>query len=356
MPTSPIPTRTATPPAATPPAPGPSARRRATGRDRLALFVALLAALVLGAAACGGDDDSSGATTTAEESGAADRTSPVTVDHRYGATTVDAAPTRIVSLDTGWTDSLLAMGVTPAGYIADPSQPDGFPWRGDRLADATELTATSALPYEQIAALQPDLIVVGYLAQDEGDYDKLAAIAPTIASLGDSQVDKWQDQVEVAGRVLGDEETAEEVVAEVDGQVAEVATALPGLEGKTFSFANYVAGDAIYVLGDPDDGANVLFGQLGLVIPDEIQADADQGRVELSFEQIGMLDGDLLLALLNGTDPSAIAGWDELPAVRADSVVDMDYSLAVALNTPTPLSIPWALEQIRPQLDRIAAA
>ncbi len=331
---------------------------RTARRPAPLLLLAILAVVALAAGACGGDSTSADGDTTSADSGSddgnADGAFPVTIEHAYGSTTIDEVPERIVSLETAWTDVLATMDHPPIGYIGDPSAPDGFPWRGDVLDGSTEIAATTELPWEQIAAMEPDLIVVGYFAQDQGDYDRLTAIAPTIALLGDSQVDKWQDLTTTAGRVLGEPAEAQAVIESVDGDVAEVAETLPGLKDRTFSFANYVEGDGIYVLADPEDGANVLFGQLGMVIPEEIRAEADQGRLQLSMEQIGMLDGDLLLALLNGTDPSGIAGWAQLPAVESGAVVEMDYPLAVALNTPTPLSIPWALEQIRPQLELAA--
>ena len=36
--------------------------------------------------------------------------------------------------------------------------------------------------------------------------------------------------------------------------------------------------------------------------------------------------------------------------MQAGAVVELDYALAVGLNTPSVLSIPWALDQIHPQL------
>lgn len=321
----------------------------------------LLSALCLAmlVAACGGSDEADPTTTTAA-SGGSDTTEfePVTFEHRYGTTEVDERPQRIVSLDTQWTDALLALGTTPVGYLADYNVPDGFPWRGDDLADSTEMTATDALPMEQIAALRPDLIVVTYFAQNQADYDKLAAIAPTITTLSDAEVDTWQEITVAAGQVVGEPATADEVVASVDGQVAAVAEELPGLAGKTFAFANYVKGDAIYVVSDPDDGAVVLFDQLGMVISPAIleAAGNETGRVKVGFERTDLLDADLLALLTNGEDPSTIPSYDTLPAVKSGAVSLLDYADATALNTPTPLSVPYVLEVIRPALEVAAAS
>jgi iron complex transport system substrate-binding protein len=323
----------------------------------LRVLASVVALVLLLAAACGDDGggdggDSAGDSESQSESGT------VTVEHQYGTTEVPTRPQRIVSLDTQWTDVLLALDATPVGYLSDASVEGGIlPWQGDRLADATAVEATDALPYEEIAGLRPDLIVVTYLAQDEGDYETLSDIAPTIPLLSGNQVDSWQDMASVAGSFLGAAAAPEALVDEIDGEVNALADELPGLEGKTFALANFVPGDAIYVVADPEDGANRLFAQLGLEITPTILDVADDvsGRVELSLEQSSLLDGDLLVLFTNGAEARDMAGYEQLPAVRSGAVAVLDYAAVVGLNTPSPLSVPYSLERIRPALEAAAA-
>jgi iron complex transport system substrate-binding protein len=232
-----------------------------------------------------------------------------------------------------------------------------LPWQDAMLDESTALDGGTVLPFEQIAALDPDLIVITYFLPSDSDYALLSDIAPTIATLNpDGNVDTWQSIAEVAGQLIGDDAAAAALVEDVDGQVHALAEGLPGLEGTTFAFANYVPGDSIYVLTDPEDGANVLFSQLAMVIPPGLLAlDAPQGRAQLSPEQIGQLDAEVLMLLTQGTDPATITGYAQLGAVEAGTALVVDYPLAVALNTPTPLSVPWALEQVEPTLARAAA-
>ena len=56
---------------------------------------------------------------------------------------------------------------------------------------------------EQIAALDPDLILVGFEAAEQEQFDQLAAIAPTVGLLGELQVDDWQAQLDVVAEVTG---------------------------------------------------------------------------------------------------------------------------------------------------------
>lgn len=316
--------------------------------DGRRLAVGVVGACLLVIAGCGGDGDDGDKEATGEA---------VSIEHVYGTTEVDGRPSNVVSLDPQWTDVFVALGEAPAGYALDPNVEGGtFPWRDDQLADSTGIEATDGIPYEQIAALHPDLIVGSYLIADEAAYTRLSEIAPTIPLLGSRDVDPWQDMATVAGDLLGDPTAAEELIAGEDELTAGVRTALPGLEGKTIAMANYVPGDAIYVVADPDDGANVLFEKIGLQLPPSIldASDGVSGRVELSFENVGLLDADVLVLFTNGADPASLVGYDALPAVRNGSAVVLDYAAVVGLNTPTPLSIPYSLDLIRPALEAAA--
>lgn len=328
-----------------------------------ALGLALVGTLVAGcggSSSDGGSKDSS-ATTAANGSGETSGAGfePVTIDHVFGSTEIDEVPERIVSLDPQWTDVLLSMGVTPVGSITSTQidERGTFPWQGDQLDDSEPIDYTGSIPLESVAALQPDLVLGTYVFTDKAAYEQLAGQFDVIAAPTDEQVQKWEDLTTLTGQFLGEPDKAEEVIADVNADVAKVADELPGLDGKTIAFANYYPdGNQLVVLSDPDDGANVLFSELGLGLAPGVVAlgDGANGRVELSLEQISALDGDILLALTNGTDTAEIVGWDALPAVEAGTAQVLDLAEAWALNTPSPLSIPWGIEEIRPTLEAAA--
>jgi iron complex transport system substrate-binding protein len=314
---------------------------------------ALIGLFALALSACGSDssgpDEAAGAGEAAGDA--------VTIEHLYGSTTLDHSPERIVSLDTQWTDVLVALDAPLVGAALDPTIDGGrYPWQDGIPSTVESIPVTDSIPYEEVAALRPDLIVTSWAAEDEADYDRLSEIAPTIPLLDDRDVDPWQDMAVTAGQLLGASERAEALVAEAEQRSAEVLTELPGLEGRTYALANYVPGDAIYVVADPDDGAATLFAQMGLQIDPDLLAIADgaTGRVELSLERIDELDADVLLLLTNGVDPAGIPGYDTLPAVQDGAVAVLDMAGVVGLNTPTPPSIPYSLERIRPALEAAA--
>ena len=321
---------------------------------RLAILLLALPTLLLGACGNDGGDEPAadgGGNSAAEGAGA-------TIEHLYGTTELESSPQRIVSLDTQWTDVLTAMDGPLVGAVLDPQIEGGrFPWQNDLPGSVQGIEASTSIPFEAVAALRPDLIVGTWQIEDQATYERLSEIAPTIPLLEERQVDPWQDIAEAAGEVLGDAEGARSLVDEYDTFVVELAGELPGLEGKDYALVNFVAGDALYVVADPEDGASQLFAELGMEIDPEIleEAAGSGGRLQLSLERADMLDSDLLLLLTNGADPGQIPGYAQLPAVQGEAVALLDLPMATGLNTPTPLSVPWALEQIRPALDAAAA-
>lgn len=331
---------------------------------KVRIGVVLVAAALL-AVACGGDDGgsddaapSSGETqSTGEVSTDADPADgAVVIEHSYGTTELDAIPERIVSFDSQWTDVLAALDAPVVGALFNPYG-ERLPWQQDVLPGIEELTyGADAIPYEAIAALRPDLIVVSWEIDDRSAYDQLSLIAPTIPLLAAEGVDPWQDMARVAGRVLDREAAAAELVADAEQLSADVLAELPGLDGRAYVLANYVPGDSIWIVADPEDGAGVFFSQIGMHIAPHILdlPNLQMGRVQLSLEQVALLDSDLLVILTNGADTDEIAGYAALDVVQAGAVSILDIDDVSALNTPTPLSIPYALDLIRPVLEVVA--
>jgi len=309
-----------------------------------AAVAAVAGALALGVTACGSAGDSSG------------QGEGLTITHGRGETVIEGTPSRIVALGNQWLDTTLALGVTPVGYIdnvavtaqnATPWQPEGA------LASATEISTTGNIA-EQVAALEPDLILADPFIADQKTYDDLSKVAPVLPGLSDSIITPWQDQVTTLGEVLGKDDEAERIVAGVADEIAAITAANPDLAGKTF-VSTWLAGPSqLMVLTDPDDGSSKLFAELGMTIPQNLQdLPAAQGRVALSPERLDELTADLLLA---GYSPGMderyrqLPGYDELPAVRKGSVVFLTTQEISAVNQPTALSVPYILDKLGPAL------
>ena len=106
----------------------------------------------------------SGASGTSSTPATAALVFPTTVTHEYGQTTLEEAPERVVSLGYTDQDAILALGTVPVAIREfTGNQPSAtWPWAADRLKgeQPAVLPADEVTP-DEIAALEPDLIVAG---------------------------------------------------------------------------------------------------------------------------------------------------------------------------------------------------
>ncbi|MEU8896808.1 ABC transporter substrate-binding protein [Nocardia sp. NPDC048505] len=312
-----------------------------------AAMAALAGALVFAVAACGsGDDDAASG-------------EPITIAHVKGETTITGTPKRVVALGNQWLDTALALGVTPVGYIDNVAvMAKGAPPWQPKIDESAKSLNTTGNVAEQIAALEPDLILADSFIADQKNYDEFSKIAPTLPGLSKEIVTPWQDLVTTLGKVLRKPDAAAKVIAGVDDKVAALTSASPGLKGKTFASTFLFNATQLMVLTDANDGSGKLFAQLGLGIPKNLSdLPANQGRVALSPERVDELTADLLLA---GHSPGMdekyrqLPGYAELPAVKKNAVLFMNLADITAVNQPTALSIPYALDKLAPALANAA--
>lgn len=306
-----------------------------------AAIAAVSGALVLGVAACG----------SSEEGGSGEGT---TITHGRGETVIEGTPSKIVALGNQWLDTALALGVTPVGYIdnvAVTSQ-NSSPWQPAGALDAAKEISNTGNIAEQVAALEPDLILADPFIADQKTYDDLSKIAPVLPGLSEAIITPWQDQVTTLGSILDKEDEASKVIAGVDDRIAAITAANPALAGKTFVSTWLASASQLMVLTDPNDGSSKVFADLGMTIPQNLQElPASQGRVALSPERVDELTADLLLA---GYSPGMderyrqLPGYNELPSVRKGSVVFLTTQEISAVNQPTALSVPYILEKLGP--------
>ena len=109
-----------------------------TRRRFLAGLSVLAVAPVL--AACGSDSDGTATRSTGGSGGAGPEEAafPVTIKHKYGETTIESAPKRVVCIGYTDQDALLALGIVPVGvtyWFGDEALQGVYP--GPRSSSAT---------------------------------------------------------------------------------------------------------------------------------------------------------------------------------------------------------------------------
>jgi iron complex transport system substrate-binding protein len=286
---------------------------------------ALVLAAALPLAACGGgtsDEPESSGGQGGQSSGEADF--PRTVEHDQGSTEIPAQPERVVVLDTGELDSVLALGVTPVGAVTTDVATGFLSYLQDAAADVEQVGTIGEPNLEAIAAAQPDLILSNSVRHADL-YDELSQIAPTVfaADLGDT----WKENFLLDAEALGMEEEAEEVLNRYEADAAALGESL-GEDAGAVSPVRFVAG-AIRVYSAQSFIGTVLT-DIGLPL-----VDVPEGEVptfaELSPEQVTQADADIVLYSSFGTSEESGAEevlggplWSRLTAVQEGRAYEVE--------------------------------
>jgi iron complex transport system substrate-binding protein len=273
-------------------------------------------ALLLLVAACGDDADS------------ADTTSTAAVASQYPVTVmgveISQAPQRIVSASATHTEMLYAMGA--GGAIIATDTFSDFP----EAAAATEKIDAFNLNVEAVAALDPDLVVLGF---DPGDAAAgLATLGiPVLLFDAPAELEDVWVQIDALGMATdtaaGAEALIEEMKSALDRVLESVAT------GDT-PFTYYHELDPTYFTVTSATFLGELYGLLGLENIADSAADAGFGYPQLNAEFILGADPDFIFladTLCCGMTAETLAerpGWDSLTAVASGNVIELDDSIA----------------------------
>ncbi len=331
---------------------------------------ALTVLLLVSAAACGSDGNASTSsadpTSTTDDStdssattgSPADGAFPVTIEHKYGETTIDVEPQRVVSIGFGEHDGLLALGVIPIAvrdWYGD--QPYAtWPWAQDELGDATpEVLSSTEVNFEQIAALQPDLILGISSGMTDADYETLSAIAPTLAQPKDfiDYGTPWDVALEITGRAVGRSAEAEQVIADTKQMFTDAIAEHPEFEGASAAVTFHFEGQP-GAYGSQDVRSRTLT-DLGFTIPPAIDDLAgDQFFVSISAEDLSVIDTDVVVWIgLGEDDLTAVRDLPTRPSTRAfreGREVVADDLLTGAISHASPLSLEYVIDELVPEL------
>lgn len=285
-----------------------------------------------------------------------------TIGHKYGETEVSGFPERVVTVGFTDQDYVLALGVEPVAvrewYGEKPYAT--WTWAQDELGDAEpEVLPSTELNFEQIAGLDPDLIVGVSSGMTRQEYDTLSEISPTLPQSGEF-VDfgvPWQEQTRAIGRALGREDRAGGIVSDLEARFARAREDHPEFEGASGVVVGLTAEGDSYTPSPygPQDVRGRFMSSLGFRIPEEIEDLAgDDFFADLSRERLELIDTDALVWVTVSAESFEAVRTDplyrRLDAVREGRDVFLEETLSGALSFGTVLSLPFALDELVPRL------
>ncbi|OZC78414.1 iron ABC transporter substrate-binding protein [Rhodococcus sp. 06-418-1B] len=317
-----------------------------------AVTVAAIASLALAGCSTSDTANDNAATPAAEGS------FPVTVDHMYGETTVDALPERVATWGFGTTDAILALGIVP---VAIPSAEYGggddlmYPWVSDAIEDLGGQTpvlldnSAYELPVEQLLATDPDVLMAPHSGLTQAEYDAVtAAGVPVVAPPEELWSTPWRDVITTTGDVLGRADEARDLVADLDRQVTDAGDQHPEFDGRSIAYVSEAAD--VYYLLLPTDPRVELLENLGFTTPESVTSLSNGESpfsTTVSAENISTIDADIVFTQVD-TDQALQEFLTsdvsrQIPAVAKGAVAGFVGQEAGSAIGPTALSIPFFL-------------
>ncbi|WP_071394048.1 ABC transporter substrate-binding protein [Bacillus tuaregi] len=285
------------------------------------LFFSIIFGVIMILSACGNQNETDDATPESDHEQKEDH-AEITLDSAMGEVTLPAGAKKVMA--PFHEDALLALGVTPVAKWAIGETVQDY-----LEADLKEIPSIEwNLPLEQVLSHEPEILILennmdGY----EGTYEDYNKIAPTYVMNEETTVD-WRKQIEVFGKILGKESSAEKALKDYEAKVSEAKQQLHESIGDETVAAIWVVGNQFFLFEHNRHSADVAYNELGLNQPALVKelGDAESAQWNpLSVEKLSELDADhvFLLALegeqgIKTLEDSAV--WQSTPAAQNGQV------------------------------------
>lgn len=261
---------------------------------------------------------------------------PRTIKHAMGETKLEKKPERVIVLDTGELDNVVALGIKPVGIAYTDGSPTMPSYIGDTGGTPENVGTTNNLNLEAITKLNPDLIL-GSQLRAEALYPKLSAIAPTVFSVRPGYV--WKENFLLNAAALDRQADAAKMLEDYTNKATETGNAIEKKLGvrPTVTALRFMPGRIRLYAKKSFIGTILIDAKIGQPTSSQV----DDLAAEVSAEQISKADGDFILYSTYG-DPaktatgSVVGGplWSGLNAVKAGKakpVLDETYFLGLGV-------------------------
>ncbi|MDR0396310.1 MAG: ABC transporter substrate-binding protein [Oscillospiraceae bacterium] len=245
---------------------------------------------------------------------------------------LDAPVERIVALTPSDCEILYALGA--GGTLAGRGAYCDYP---PEVLDITAVQSGSSTNYEEIVALEPQVVLMSTMSQTEEQAALLESAGITVVVSAAQDIEGVYTAVELIGAVVGREEEAANVIGGMKDSFAAIAAKTAGAEsGKTVYFEVSPLEWGLWTAG-----SGTFMDELARMIGLE-NAFADvQGWGEISEEQVLERDPDYIVSITMyyGEGPTPVEeimgreGWSGLKAVKNGTILNADSN---EISRPAP--------------------
>lgn len=248
-----------------------------------------------------------------------------TLDTAFGPVAVKENPQRIITLDEGALDTVLALGLQPVGSVAARGAKDLPGYLQPHAKDVPIVGVTREPNLEAIFSQRPDLILASP-GLEKRVYDILSKMAPTIVPTAATTA-PWQERNAQYVAALGKEQEMEARVAQVRARIESLRDRIE--PGQSFSVVRWMP------QGPMAMSSKLITGQIltALGLQETAMAAGLGERPHsdiLSLENLGSVDADwMFIATLNEQGDATLAAAREQPAFNRLNAVRNDRAVTV---------------------------
>lgn len=282
---------------------------------------------------------------------------PVTIEHKYGSTTITKKPERIVLVGLTEQDALLALGIIPVATREWWGGRPGaiFEWATDKLGDAPLPVVLSgeSLNFEQIISLKPDVIVGLYAGLTKEEYETLAKIAPTVAQPGEypDWGIPWQELTSTIGQIVGKSAEAQILITDIETRFATARKEHPEFTDLVGVVAS--SGNSNYWVYSSLDPRGQFLTSLGFKPSAELdKVIGSQFGASIDLERYDLINDVGALIWFTEDVQKTDTLYEQLNVHKEgrDIIIAWDAPMAYAFSFNTVLSLPYVLDELVPQL------
>lgn len=245
---------------------------------------------------------------------------PRTITHLSGKTIVEAKPLKIATPYISFVDYMAVLDTYPIAGQGIEIIERNFPSLSKRIAGKGIQDLGMEVNLEKLLAVQPDLIIAADDMKEQ--YERLSQIAPTVIF---PQAGEWRETLKQIAEVIGEEEKAEQVLAEFDRKSAAYKGKLAFRQNESVIFTMY-SGKEMFVMWN-DSRFDPFYKGLGLK---PVEGASANGQITL--ESLAALNPDHLFVINNWQNP--IQGgvreamknskvWNSMNAVKNNQVYEL---------------------------------
>ncbi|NJR75645.1 MAG: iron-siderophore ABC transporter substrate-binding protein [Scytonema sp. CRU_2_7] len=261
------------------------------------------------------------------------------VKHEMGETCIPLKPQRLIVTDAAILDAVVALGFQPTATAESNAMGSltRHLVRANKLKEPISIGLESLLNFEKIVQLQPDLIL-GFSIYSQ-DYKILSRIAPTVSLPYSHRT--WKDSFQKVGTILGKSEEAKQILLQYQKRVTTLRSQIEQKLKKTVvSVSRFYSGWQTTEFQTKFSFSGSVLEDVGLTRPAvQLQlANPNQQYVEVSLEQLDLLDADVMFVALDPGSEESLKRyqtsklWQLLDVVKNNRVYTVDSAYWISGN------------------------